>query len=119
MFRTFLILASVLMVAVLTYSSIFLPPPPQIFEDSDKWLHLAVYAVIGFWFVSLFQRYWFLILLICVGTGFALEYLQGLTAYRQASLWDGVANGMGCLLGLAMARICGLYLNKYRPVATQ
>lgn len=71
---------------------------------SDKWGHALAYATLMFWFGVLYPR--LLVRLIYLGgfflLGVALEGLQGLLPYRDASVLDALANLTGLLLALAV-----------------
>ncbi len=116
MLRVGMLAISILLLLVLAYSSIFLPPPPQVFSASDKWLHLVVYGGIALIFALQFPRFIGWVLLGCVAYGLMLEGLQGYTFDRQPSLGDGLANAIGSLLGVAAAYL--LFLMKRRQATT-
>ncbi len=66
---------------------------------SDKLLHLVAYALLMGWFVQLYRgsaRRAFALGFICLGI--VLELLQGMTPYRMFEWWDMVANGSGVAL---------------------
>ena len=76
--------------------------PPDLFEQSDKFMHLLAFAAVAFSSRLAFQRvgawpFWGLLLLLAP----LLEWLQHrLQLSRQFSLEDMLANLLGVLLGL-------------------
>ena len=77
------------------------------FSNWDKIQHALAY--IGFALLSAaasnsLKQYIFL-LCACLLFGALIEYLQGLTAYRTASLADALANSVGLLIGAMMRKI--------------
>lgn len=79
------------------------PQAPQIgnFQMSDKLGHILAYAIGMGWFATLYsstkQRVAYA--LFFVGLGIALEFVQGLTAYRQLEAFDMLADAAGVMLG--------------------
>jgi len=73
----------------------------------DKVLHAVVYGILTFITGLAWPQLRKIILfIVAVGYGGLIEVLQGLMSQgRTASIWDGVANGFGALIGLL-----GLYL---------
>ncbi|MEW6119054.1 MAG: VanZ family protein [Pseudomonadota bacterium] len=82
--------------------------PPALDEGSghaDKFVHLAGYSVLMFWWSQLvMQRRWRLALAVIL-YGLLIEGLQGLTPDRQADAADALANTSGVLLGWLAARL--------------
>jgi VanZ family protein len=75
--------------------------------ESDKLGHLVAYAMLSSWAVMLFatRRGWLLAALALVALGIGMEFAQGaLTDYRMRDPRDAVANTLGVLLGLAVAK---------------
>jgi VanZ family protein len=74
-------------------------------SGGDKVGHLLAYFALMFWFGLLYagRLAWALAFLVL---GAALELLQGLTGYREASLADLVANTSGIALGWLAACRC-------------
>jgi len=91
------------LVALVVWLSL-VPRPPQVGPDlGDKFHHTLAYFTLMFWFAQLHARRG-QVALGLLGLGLTLEWLQGLTGYRQASGLDMLANGAGVLLGWAVAR---------------
>ncbi len=78
------------------------PPEPPDILGWDKSQHFVAYAALMAWFRQSFFRHWrwpaFLL-----GLGLTLEYLQSLTGYRTADVFDMLANGIGVLIGWGLA----------------
>jgi VanZ family protein len=73
-------------------------------EGSDKLEHFVAYGAMSFWFGLLYvQRRWQLgFALGFVLMGVAVEYLQGMTDYRDFEVGDMVADALGAFLGFAL-----------------
>lgn len=95
-------------VAAVAAASLAPPPPmPQAVPQSDKLVHFLAYAALMAGAVQLFAARTALAataaLLAALGLG--LEYAQGaFTASRQFDLRDALANCIGVIAGLAIAR---------------
>jgi hypothetical protein len=86
-----------------------IPPPPLHvdFDNSDKLGHLLAYATLSAWAVMVFatRRAWWLAALALVALGIGMELAQGaLTDTRMRDPLDALANSLGVLLGLGVAR---------------
>lgn len=72
----------------------------------DKLLHVLAYAFTMFWCRMCYSEKKHIIMfsigLILMGG--TLEIMQGLTGYRMMSAYDMIANSIGVLLGLVLAR---------------
>lgn len=78
-----------------------LPPLP---DNSDKVEHLLGYFILAAAAVQLYRGR--LLLQAAVGLvalGIAIEFAQGMTAYRSADAYDAMFNTIGVLLGMATA----------------
>lgn len=91
----------VLVVTALTVSPSTVPPG---FDGGDKLQHLLAYMVLGFCFAVLYPRERRLSLLGLILLGAALEGVQGLLPVRMASPFDLLADALGVLLGIQLAR---------------
>ena len=86
-------------------------PPLEIFNWWDKAQHaiafgvLAVLAVLAYPEASRLR-----IALLLIGQGVLIEVLQYYGGYRFGDWQDAVADGVGVLLGLAMARVMDFWL---------
>lgn len=72
---------------------------PQSINIWDKAQHAAAYGVfmlLGFWLTSKTKPRLLLATFI-IAFGLTLEYLQGLTGYRDASWLDAIANSIGVI----------------------
>ncbi|MDD5037496.1 MAG: VanZ family protein [Methylococcaceae bacterium] len=92
------------MVAVVVWLSLTpYPPQPPSFLDWDKAQHCVAYAGLMYWFGMSFVRHWrWPVFLIALGVG--LEFLQGFGGIRTFDAFDMLANSLGVLIGLFMAR---------------
>lgn len=76
-------------------------------SQGDKLLHFAAYAVIAFLLARGWPRWpvWqtWLIALLCGGLAEIGQHL--LTQVRQADLMDMIANGVGAITGVGLARL--------------
>ncbi len=111
--RVWLAVWGVAILAVIVLSLV--PPPPMPMEppkDFDKLLHFAAYFALAFSAVQIFERraslVWVTVGLIALG--FGLEWAQGALApnVRMADGWDGLADTLGVVAGMA------LYLTPWR-----
>jgi VanZ family protein len=72
----------------------------------DKVMHGGSYFLLMTWFAGVYEvRRHLLIALVLLVLGTVLDLLQSLIATRTFSLLDVLANGMGILLGLMLARL--------------
>ena len=96
-----------LLVALIIFLSLYpKPPQPLEFEQSDKVSHILAYMILMLWFANIYpQRSSQLQLSIGFFVmGVCLELLQGMTQYRTFSYIDMLANGIGILLALYLAK---------------
>jgi len=71
----------------------------------DKVMHFSSYFLLMIWFAGLYERtrHYFVIALILVALGIALDLMQGQMPYRQFDLLDIVANTAGVMSGFILA----------------
>lgn len=98
--RVWTIVGVCLVLAVVVLSLVPRPPDPG-FEHGDKLHHLVAYCVLMNWFAQLHGGR---VARGRLAMGFAamgavLEWLQGLSGYRDASILDALANALGLALG--------------------
>ena len=97
------------------------PKPPELigFEQSDKLAHIIAYSILMLWFANIYPQSSSRLQL---GIGFfamgvCLEFLQGMTEYRQFSYVDMLANGFGIILAIYLAKTrlatCLLHLDTW------
>lgn len=97
-----------LIVTVIMLSLLPVPSPKISFTLLDKVEHALAYATLTLWFAQIYPRYtWARIGLKLLTLGVILEFLQGMTAYRNFSFWDIGANTLGILIGWSLS-IAGL-----------
>lgn len=83
-----------------------IPNPEEVtpFSASDKLLHVIAYAVAMFWFGLCFRRdRLYIIGVILILLGIAIEFIQGQTGYREMSLYDIFANITGVVIGFLLS----------------
>lgn len=73
-------------------------PPP--FPHIDKVGHIGCFILLTVTFIKAFNLNIKLSSLYLISYGALIEFLQGLTEYRQASIADLVADVLGVLIGL-------------------
>ena len=97
------------------------PKPPDLigFEQSDKLTHIIAYSILMLWFSNIYPQSSSR-LRLSIGffaMGVCLEFLQGMTEYRQFSYADMLANGIGILVALYLAKTrlatCLLHLDTW------
>ncbi len=96
-----------LLVSLIVYLSLTPhPPEPMSFPNADKLEHGFAYAVLSWWFcqiyLSLRQREIVIVTLIAMGV--SIEFLQGWSGYRYFEYADMLANSIGAVFGLLLAR---------------
>ena len=78
------------------------PPQPPVLVW-DKAQHALAYAVLAGWFMQAWERRANVLLaIVLLGVGIALEYIQGLTGYRDFDYGDMLADGVGVSVALAV-----------------
>lgn len=100
-----------LIVTVIMLSLFSVPSPKLSFiliDNIDKVEHALTYATLTLWFAQLYpRRTWAGLGLKLLTLGVILEFLQGMTTYRNFSFWDMGANILGILIGWSLS-IAGL-----------
>lgn len=86
------------LVVAVTYLSLTPKPPPVGVQLWDKASHAMAYFTLMYWFAQAYPRR-LPVALWVLALGATLEVAQGLTGYREASLLDMLANGLGVALG--------------------
>jgi len=99
-----------LVLAVILLSLLPVPGMVPAVPSGDKYGHVLAYAALMFWFGQLYtggrQRWFYAAGFVVLGG--LLEFLQGLTAFRQTELLDFVMNVVGVCLGLSAAYMIDL-----------
>ena len=96
-----------LLVALIIFLSLWpRPPQPLEFEQSDKLSHIIAYMILMLWFANIYPQrsFQFHLSIGFFVMGVCLELLQGMTEYRMFSYGDMLANGIGILLALYLAK---------------
>lgn len=118
MHRVMVFLVSISMLIALVYGSLSPPGGEQVFPHLDKLVHILAYMVFCGWHRMVFPGHGMQVLLASLALGAVLEILQGMTGYRDASIYDILANAIGCLCGLALARLSGIQLLRHGAAVT-
>jgi len=109
-----------MLVALVVILSLW-PKPPELidFEQSDKLSHIIAYMILMLWFSNIYPQSSSR-LRLSIGffaMGVCLEFLQSMTEYRQSSYADMLANGIGILVALYLAKTrlatCLLHLDTW------
>lgn len=104
-FRKAWLVVGYLFVAWVIYLSLTPEPLTVDFGKGIKLDHMSAYAWLMLWFAQIYYS-WNSRLAIAaalVAVGISLEYLQGLTDYRDFEYSDMAINGAGVALGLLFA----------------
>ncbi len=94
-------LGALLLSITLTLALLNLSGSDPRIPHQDKVLHALAFFSLTLWFAQLFRGFWKLVLIMgfMLTFGVTIEFLQGLTAYRDASKMDVVADALG--IGMA------------------
>ena len=98
--RLWRFLAVVMLAVVVTLSLVPDPPQPPGLLSWDKLQHTTAYAFLAWWFLQSWEGrrpFFWCVFLVAVGCG--IEGLQALTAVRQPSILDAIANLLGVAMG--------------------
>ena len=89
-----------LLVAVLILSLVSVCDTKQLFVGQDKFFHMLAYSGLYALLIQAYQNKFSLWLLAaCLLTfGLLVEVLQYFSGYREAEIWDFVANTLGVLM---------------------
>jgi len=83
-----------------------MPSPPQAdVPGYDKLVHLVAYLCLGAWFGVVFPQRYGRIFCGLLALGVGIECVQGLTDFRSFEVADMVADAVGIVAGLALARL--------------
>jgi len=109
--RSLWFLSGLLIVAVVIYLSLFIPPMEQeATSQIDKFNHFIAYGTLMLWFSQLYrEKARYLIVWGLIVLGIAIEFIQPITG-REFSILDMIANTLGVLLGLFVASKGGDFL---------
>jgi VanZ family protein len=93
------------LIGVIVYMSLTPHPPSIGFRYEDKLDHLFAYGTLMLWFAQLFRAPWtrLQLALAFVAMGVGLEFIQGMTEYREYEVADMAANASGVAIGLLLA----------------
>ena len=91
--------------AVLLYACLMPNPPSPGISNFDKVEHFAAFAVLGTWFGGILApRYW-AVLFGLLGFGLLIEFIQSGIDYRSGDPLDFLADSLGVVAGLGLARL--------------
>ncbi|WP_324779732.1 VanZ family protein [Thiobacillus sedimenti] len=81
--------------------------PPFFAErgHTDKYVHIAGYAVLMFWWAQVVVRQRWRLAAAVLALGVLIELLQGLTPDRDPDVFDALADGVGVTAGWLAARL--------------
>ncbi|OIO75629.1 MAG: hypothetical protein AUJ88_07615 [Gallionellaceae bacterium CG1_02_56_997] len=99
--RVWLASGWLLVVLVVCLSLMPHPPEPLSFKNADKLEHVFSYAMLALWFCQLYRsvKLRAAVVIALVGSGVALEFVQGWTGYRMFDVLDMLADSVGVMLG--------------------
>jgi len=107
-YRTFWLIIGYLLIALVVFLSLT-SKPVQIDTNlpyQDKLLHALAYFVLTFWFMQIYhtrhQVFRWVVLFLCLGL--LMEYLQGFEPKRYSEVGDMVANALGVVAAVGVAR---------------
>ena len=107
-FTLYWTLIGVVYVAAVAYMSLVPDPPSDVlpFPESDKVVHLSVYAFLMLWFGQIYHERPVALLIASglVALGILLEILQGVSGCRTFGYMDITANTLGVIFGFSIAR---------------
>jgi VanZ family protein len=96
-----------LLIGLVVYASL-MPNPPDLthIQGADKVEHAVAYFILTFWFGLIYakNRVRWTIGITFIFLGVAMEYLQGMTAYRTFEYADMAADAVGVLCALLAAQ---------------
>lgn len=109
--RSIWLITGWILVGVIIYLSIFIPPATQPSESQiDKFKHFIAYGTLMFWFAQGFRDKPRLIIAgALIAMGIAIEFIQPMTG-REFSGLDMLANTGGVLIALFIASKGGDFL---------
>ena len=107
-YRTFWLIIGYLLIALVVFLSLT-SKPVQIDTNlpyQDKLLHALAYFVLTFWFMQIYhtrhQVFRWVVFFLCLGL--LMEYLQGFEPKRYSEVGDMVANALGVVAAVGVAR---------------
>lgn len=92
--------------AVLLYACLMpSPPQPQGIHLYDKMIHCLSFLVLSVWFAGVLNGRYLRVFIGLAAFGAAIELIQSVTAYRNGDILDLVADTVGVVAGLGLARL--------------
>ena len=106
-YRWLWLIIGYLMIAVVVYLSLTSNPVDVDtgLPYEDKLFHLLAYFSLTFWFVQLYhiKRHVYFWVVVFIGLGVLLEYLQGYDANRYSEFGDMIANTVGVMIAFLLS----------------
>lgn len=96
-----------LLVSLIVYLSLTPhPPEPLSFPYADKLEHGFAYALLSLWFCQVYQqlRQRVVVIVALIGLGVVMEIMQGWSGFRYFEYADMLANSLGAVCGMLLAR---------------
>lgn len=91
--------------AVLTYACL-MPSPPQVgISYFDKIEHFLAYLVLAAWFAEVLPGRSWQVFIGLVLFGLLIEVAQSMTTYRSPDVMDWLADTVGIVAGMLLARL--------------
>lgn len=88
------------------------PPSPNV-AHADKFEHYLAYVLLGTWFAGILAPRWFTVFIGLVAFGGAIELVQSWSGYRDGEWADLLADSLGILTGIALARLGAMNWLRY------
>ncbi len=103
-FRSLWLTIGWVLVLLVLYLSLTPRPLELQIEQGDKYSHLLAYFVLMAWFQQLYPTFLnrLVLLMLFVGMGVGIEFLQGMSGVRFFDPADMVANTLGALLAWSL-----------------
>jgi VanZ family protein len=104
--RRFWLAGGWLLLGLVLYLSLMpSPPEPLSFPHADKLEHGLAYAALALWFCQIYLRRptRIIAVILLIGMGVAVEFIQRWSGYRYFDVWDMLANSLGVFLGYGLA----------------
>lgn len=99
--------------AALFYACLMPDPPTPNISNFDKIEHFAAYAVLGTWFAGILAPRYLSVLLGLAAFGAIIEFVQAATSYRSGDPLDFVADALGIVAGIGLARLGAMNWLRY------
>jgi len=88
------------------------PPTPDI-SQADKVEHFLAYTILGAWFGGVLARRYWIVFIGLVIFGALIEVVQAMTTYRSGDPYDLLADTLGVVAGIGLARLGAMRWLRY------